>query len=109
MADSDLVVGLAEATQHDSPEIEKKLSDSIADDSFDKEVDSIHEGLVFPTDEELLTLRRVSDAIPWAAYRESSNLAFRPTYIHFAVIAFVELAERFSVSSFSYRFSNHEC
>ncbi|OJA13768.1 hypothetical protein AZE42_01534 [Rhizopogon vesiculosus] len=91
MADSDLVLGLAEATQHDSPEIEKKLSDSIANDSFDKEVDSIHEGLVFPTDEELLTLRRVSDAIPWTAY----------------LIAFVELAERFSYYGSSVVFTNY--
>jgi len=80
MADGDLVVGLAEATQHDSPEYEKKLSDSIADDSFDKEVDSIHEGLVFPTAQELVTLRRVADSIPWAAYCEftyCSHTTFR--------------------------------
>jgi len=69
MADSDLVVGLAEVALHDSSNYEKRLSDSIADDSYGKEIDSVHEGLVFPTDEELLTLRRVSDAIPWTAYR----------------------------------------
>jgi hypothetical protein len=72
MADGDLIIGLAEAAKHDSPDYEKKLSDSIAADSFDNEDDSIHEGLEFPTEEELLTLRRVSDAIPWNAYRESS-------------------------------------
>jgi len=42
------------------------------------EVDSIHED--FPTDEELHTLRRVADKIPWRVY----------------TIAFVELVERFS-------------
>lgn len=80
MADSDLV--LAKATQRDSLDYEKKLSDSIADDSYDNEVDSIHEGLVFPTEEELLTLRRVSDAIPWTAYCEftsRSNIALSST------------------------------
>ncbi|KIN99385.1 hypothetical protein M404DRAFT_82706, partial [Pisolithus tinctorius Marx 270] len=46
------------------------------------EVDPIHEGLEFPTEEELFALRRVSDAIPWTAY----------------MIAVVELAERFSVT-----------
>lgn len=35
---------------------------------------------VYPTDEEMTTLRRVSDNIPWAAY----------------TVAFVELCERFS-------------
>lgn len=36
--------------------------------SVDGDDDSAHEGLEFPTEEELATLRRVSDAIPWAAY-----------------------------------------
>ncbi|KAF7334656.1 Peptide transporter PTR2A [Mycena venus] len=47
------------------------------------EIDGIHDGLVRPSEEELLTLRRVGDAIPWNAY----------------LIAIVELAERFSVSA----------
>ncbi|KAG2034676.1 POT family-domain-containing protein [Suillus americanus] len=51
-------------------------------DSFDNDVDSIYEGMQFPTEEEMLTLRRVSDTIPWNAY----------------LIAVVELAERFSVN-----------
>ena len=38
------------------------------------------DGLEYPTEEELLTLRRVSDKIPWPAY----------------TVAFVELCERFS-------------
>ena len=34
------------------------------------EVDGIHDGLVFPTEEERATLRRVPDSIPWSAYRK---------------------------------------
>jgi len=34
----------------------------------DDDIDSAHEGLEFPSEEELATLRRVSDAIPWTAY-----------------------------------------
>lgn len=34
------------------------------------EFDGIHDGLVFPTDKERETLRRVSDSVPWNAYRE---------------------------------------
>lgn len=32
--------------------------------------DGIHDGLVFPTEEERGTLRRVSDTVPWNAYCE---------------------------------------
>ena len=32
------------------------------------EPDGIHDGLVFPTDEERATLRRVPDSVPWNAY-----------------------------------------
>ena len=32
-------------------------------------VDSIHDGLEFPTEEEKLTLRRVSDTLPWTTFR----------------------------------------
>ena len=31
-------------------------------------VDGIHDGLIFPTEDERLTLRRVPDSIPWNAY-----------------------------------------
>ncbi|KAG6908192.1 hypothetical protein DXG01_005781 [Tephrocybe rancida] len=56
-------------------ELDDKLDGSIVSDG-------IHDGLVFPTEEEKATLRRVSDTIPWNAY----------------LIAFVELAERFSTN-----------
>ncbi|KAF9456664.1 POT family-domain-containing protein [Collybia nuda] len=58
----------------------QRPSDEIAVSDAEVEIDEIHEGLVFPTDEERATLRRVADKIPWNAY----------------LIAFVELAERFS-------------
>ncbi|OBZ77984.1 putative peptide transporter ptr2 [Grifola frondosa] len=54
------------------------------------ELDGIHDGLEFPTDEERETLRRVSDALPWTAY----------------LIAFVELAERFSYYGSTVVFTN---
>lgn len=34
------------------------------------ELDGVHDGLQFPTDEERATLRRVADTIPWNAYRK---------------------------------------
>jgi hypothetical protein len=34
----------------------------------DQELDGIHDGLIFPTEDERLTLRRVPDSIPWTAY-----------------------------------------
>jgi len=64
--------------------LEKK---NVVDDDDD---DSVHEGLEFPTEEELATLRRVSDALPWTAY----------------MIAVVELAERFSYYGASAVFVN---
>ena len=33
------------------------------------ELDGIHDGLEFPTEEERATLRRVADKVPWNAYR----------------------------------------
>ncbi|KAL0567160.1 hypothetical protein V5O48_014835 [Marasmius crinis-equi] len=60
----------------------KKEHPEISDVSSDElyQPDGIHDGLEFPTEEEKATLRRVSDKIPWNAY----------------LIAFVEMAERFS-------------
>ncbi|KAJ7469685.1 peptide transporter PTR2A [Mycena latifolia] len=54
------------------------------------EIDGIHDGLVCPTEEERLTLRRVPDTIPWNAY----------------LIALVELAERFSFYGAGVVFTN---
>jgi POT family proton-dependent oligopeptide transporter len=57
---------------------------------MDDDDDSAHEGLEFPSEEELATLHRVSDALPWTAY----------------MIAVVELAERFSYYGASAVFVN---
>ncbi|KAJ7110640.1 peptide transporter PTR2A, partial [Mycena epipterygia] len=52
--------------------------------------DDVHAGLIFPTEEERATLRRVSDSIPWNAY----------------LIASVEAAERFSFYGSQVVFTN---
>ncbi|KAL7284165.1 hypothetical protein ACG7TL_001447 [Trametes sanguinea] len=75
---ADILAGLAEATR-DEVELKKKIVSSDTT-SHEHELDGIHDGLEFPTEEERLTLRRVSDDIPWSAY----------------LIAFTELCERFS-------------
>ncbi|KAK1233745.1 hypothetical protein PQX77_003092 [Marasmius sp. AFHP31] len=54
------------------------------------ELDGIHDGLRFPTEEERQTLRRVSDSLPWNAF----------------LIAIVELAERFSFYGCTVVFTN---
>ncbi|KAJ7686007.1 peptide transporter PTR2A [Mycena rosella] len=63
---------------------EKSLDGSV------HELDGIHDGLEFPTDEERATLRRVSDTLPWNTY----------------LIASVEAAERFSFYGCSVVFTN---
>ena len=66
--DKDILAGLAEA-QKDELALEKKgLAGSLRDDESD-EVDDVHAGLEFPTEEEKQTLRRVSDTLPLKAYR----------------------------------------
>lgn len=48
---------------------EKKVTPS--EDGLSMEAhDGIHDGLIFPTEEERETLRRVPDNVPWNAYRE---------------------------------------
>ena len=81
---------------------DEKVPDDASEkpENIEYEIDGIHDGLVFPTEEERATLRRVPDSIPWDAYRKL--LASLPSLLSFltelfAVIAFVELAERFSV------------
>lgn len=76
---------------HDSTkeDISEKRDLSEKDEQLSVE-DGIHDDLVFPTEEERLTLRRVADTIPWNAY----------------LIAFVELAERFSFYGSSVVFTN---
>ncbi|PPQ93583.1 hypothetical protein CVT25_005463 [Psilocybe cyanescens] len=66
----------------------KETDDS--SEQYSHELDGVHDGLVFPTDEERATLRRIADTIPWSAY----------------LIAVVELAERFSFYGSSVVFTN---
>ncbi|KAG6817992.1 hypothetical protein H0H93_006871 [Arthromyces matolae] len=75
------------ATEPTTMDIKDKAIDTVVDEkpSLDDEPfvsDGIHDGLIFPTEEELKTLRRVSDTLPWSSY----------------FIALVELAERFSTN-----------
>ncbi|KAJ5741165.1 peptide transporter ptr2 [Penicillium malachiteum] len=56
----------------------------------DPNIDDGSPGLVYPSEEELMTLRRVADSLPWAAY----------------TVAFVELCERFSYYGTSAVFVN---
>jgi hypothetical protein len=58
------------------------------------------DGYVAPTDEELQTLRRVADKMNWATYSAYSLHNLRVSLVTdslYKVIAFVEMAERFSV------------
>jgi POT family proton-dependent oligopeptide transporter len=65
----DTIANFAEA-KCDEYEDEKKLSSNLYVASSVYKDDGIHDGLEFPTEEDKNTLRRVSDSIPWSAYRE---------------------------------------
>ncbi|KDQ52243.1 hypothetical protein JAAARDRAFT_162976 [Jaapia argillacea MUCL 33604] len=86
--DDAITAGLAEA-KHDEA-LSKERDISIAGSHEPEELDGIHDGLEFPTEEERQTLRRVSDSVPWNAY----------------MIALVELAERFSYYGTTVVFTN---
>lgn len=67
------------AIQHDDQTAaalvdEKKSNhnESSAGSELEHELDGIHDGLEFPTEEERATLRRVPDKVPWNAYCERS-------------------------------------
>ena len=68
--DSAILAGLSEAKKDEFEYEKKHIPEEPASPS--EEPDGIHDGLVFPTEEERLNLRRVSDAVPWNAYRESA-------------------------------------
>ncbi|KAJ7861980.1 POT family-domain-containing protein [Mycena olivaceomarginata] len=85
--DVDTFAAQSEVLKHSN---EKALDEKSFVDSSEEANDGIHDGLVFPTEEERLTLRRVSDRIPWNAY----------------LIASVEAAERFSFYGSSVVFTN---
>ncbi|RPD65541.1 oligopeptide transporter [Lentinus tigrinus ALCF2SS1-7] len=86
--DKDILAGLAEA-ERDELELEKKGLAS-PHSGEEHELDGIHDGLEFPTQEEKETLRRVPDRLPISAY----------------LIAFCELAERFSYYGSTVVFTN---
>ncbi|KAJ6549939.1 oligopeptide transporter [Mycena capillaripes] len=83
--DADVFAAQSEVVKH-----EKASDKESFVDSAEEADDGIHDGLVFPTEEERLTLRRVSDTIPWNAY----------------LIAAVEAAERFSFYGSTVVFTN---
>lgn len=62
--DDGIAVAFAELKKH-------QVESSEVVSATDHELDGIHDGLIFPTEEEKQTLRRVSDNIPWSAYCES--------------------------------------
>ena len=117
--DDAILAGYAEADR-DQYIMEKKFGSGSHDHIISEttqELDGIHDGLEFPTDEERDTLRRVSDSLPWSAYCECSSCSLssvlpprarssRPRIpfparanrclLFPAVIATCELAERFS-------------
>lgn len=70
--------------------LDEKLVEPTSPTYANTEVDDVHAGLIFPTDEERANLRRVADSLPWNAY----------------LIAFVELSERFSYYGSSVVFTN---
>ncbi|KAI0682220.1 oligopeptide transporter [Earliella scabrosa] len=86
--DTDILAGLAEA-KRDELELEKK-GFSPVESAHEQELDGVHDGLEFPTEDEKKTLRRVTDSIPWSAY----------------LIAGCELAERFSYYGSAVVFTN---
>ena len=67
----DANVALAEVGLEKIDKTEKhpgsQISESIT--SLEAEFDEVHAGLEFPTEEERQSLRRISDALPWPAYR----------------------------------------
>lgn len=84
--DDAIPAAIAEA-KHDEFELDKKELNAASsiDDSLQ------HDGaLILPSEEERLTLRRVADKIPWAAF----------------LIAYIELAERFSYYGSTVVFTN---
>lgn len=91
-SDREIPAALAGVERHEKlpDDYSLRKNGTVSDEVADK-VDSIHKALEFPTEEELLILRRVSDTIPWTAY----------------MIAVVELAERFSYYGASAVFVNY--
>ncbi|CAK5281661.1 unnamed protein product [Mycena citricolor] len=88
-SDVGVIAAEAEAVGHKRA-YDEKASYSEPEEEYVDPKDDPHAGLVFPTEEELATLRRVADTMPWSAY----------------LIAAVEGAERFSFYGASVVFTN---
>lgn len=84
--------------QVDALSEKKTSSDDHVASSLYYDDDGIHDGLESPTEEELRTLRRVSDKIPWSAYSTCLvSLCYRRQILsQISVVTFVEVTERFS-------------
>ena len=67
--DRDVVAAMAVADRHEATSYDASLEKkgATAHESMD-DSDDAHVGLEFPSEEELVTLRRVSDDIPWTAF-----------------------------------------
>ena len=61
---------MADVQYYDQNDVgeEQEKERLLISESTDQESDGIHDGLIFPTEDERLTLRRVPDSIPWNAY-----------------------------------------
>ena len=79
--DEDILAGLAEA-ERDEIELEKHGLSSRTESAQEHELDGIHDGLVYPTEEERRTLRRIPDVLPWAMYCGDMIHGERPTLCH---------------------------
>lgn len=76
--DDPAISGFAEA-QATTYILEKKLdvsADHVVASDDDHELDGIHDGLEFPTEDERHALRRVADHVPWNAYCELQACVF---------------------------------
>ena len=69
-ADIDPLSAVHLSEKQKSHTLESDFSYDRKDDPEAPVQDGIHDGLEFPTEEERMTLRRVTDTIPWNAYRE---------------------------------------
>lgn len=79
--DDSALAAYAEA-EHEHYILEKKIDVStehvISSAASGEELDGIHDGLEFPSDEERETLRRVADSVPWNAYSASLFILITP-------------------------------
>ena len=61
--------------QHDKAGPEKHSSSSCTESCL-HDLDNADDELIYPTDEEKEQLRRVSDTLPWGAYRKQISVCY---------------------------------